>query len=521
MIKFDCALARITFLSLVLVVGSPVARIGHASAEDLSVPVSTESGLIAGYTENGLHIFKGIPYAASPTGELRWRAPKPAAGWQGVRRATTFAPLCFQKVPAAPGTVERHLGESEDCLYLNIWSGAKTSDDKLPVMVWIHGGGHNFGGTSVPIYDGAELAHKGVVVVTIAYRLGVLGFLALPELTQEAPYHASSNYGTLDQIAALKWIQTNIAKFGGDPNNVTIFGESAGSGAVNILQASPLAKGLFVRAIGESTSQMDPFAGMLGRQSLKQAEARGLEFAKSVGSQSLKQLRSLSAESLVSKAGFYWPIENDGYVLPGEVYDLFAQGRASKIPVLVGANADEGAVLKRHWINPASDEEKRRFDAIWGRTSDPQRAADTDEVLWQMWSWIDLNYKAAPKQHSYFYWFSQFPPPGANRSSAGMTYPDGPVHAAEIVYVFNNLNLRRVAWTEGDRRVADLMSSYWTNFAKTGDPNGPGLPRWPAYDPTRPQALHFNNGASEIELPHRDALEFIDSRNAARREQRP
>jgi para-nitrobenzyl esterase len=496
--------------------------VGLAQAGPLDSLVKTRSGYVRGVTlpGSGVHAFKGIPYASPPLGELRWRAPEPVKPWSGVRDAGKFASTCIQKIPSKPGTPAKPpgSGESEDCLYLNVWTSAKTAHDKHAVMVWIHGGGFNFGSTQIPTFDGARLARKGVVLVSIEYRLNVFGFLALPDLTQEAPYHASGNYGILDQIAALKWIHENIAAFGGDPDNVTLFGQSAGSVSVNVLQASPLAHGLFVRGIAESSSQMDSSAGLRGRRRLAQAEREGVEFARSVGAASLPDLRKLPAEALVRASPMQWVVEDDGYVLPGMVYDIFAQGRQNPAQLLVGATAEDAKGWHMNWIKPESPAEQAEYAALWGTGPDAGDRSDTDMFLWQMWSWVDLDSRTSdPKHKSYFYLFSQFPPEGAIIGSSGRTYPNGPVHASELIYVFDNLQTRDIHWTAGDQQVAASMSNYWVNFAKTGNPNGPGLPDWPSYSPSDTEIMNFDNGAHAMAMPHQDALQFIDGYVAKRR----
>jgi para-nitrobenzyl esterase len=471
-------------------------------------PVRTTGGLVRGASAaEGVRVFKGLPYAAPPVGPLRWRPPAPAAGWTGVRAADAFGPACPQK-PRGENSLFRQPSEdrqSEDCLYLNVWTPAKRPGDRLPVMVWIHGGGFANGSGANPTYDGVALARRGVVLVTLNYRLGPLGFLVHPELSREAAYHGSGNYGLMDQVAALKWVRANIAAFGGDPSRVTIFGESAGSGSVNILQASPLAKGLFRRAIGESTSQMDPASGLLGRQSLAQGEAAGVKYAADLGANNLADLRRLPAEAFLKPATQFWPQEKDGYVLPDEVQAIFAKGRQNRVDLIVGSNAQEGSNLRAPWVRPDAGE-KAAFDRFYTGPMDPQ--ASTDAVHWQMRSWAGLHAKSGGR--TFLYWFEHAPPVPVGRYRENDGKPLGAYHASEIGYVFGNL-IQPWPWAEADRRLSDLMSRYWVNFARTGDPNGPGLPAWPRYDPRAPQVMRLSDKPGAQGPVRPEAQVFLDA----------
>jgi para-nitrobenzyl esterase len=490
---------------------------GLAAAAAAAAPgdppaVRTASGRLQGERiADGITAYKGIPFAAAPMGELRWRPPAPAAPWKGVRAAHDFSPDC----PQAPNKFASSVGveprQSEDCLYLNVWTPARSQATKLPVMVWIYGGGFQGGSAARPLYDGTRFAQKGVVLVTFNYRVGAFGFLAHPELSAESGHHRSGNYGILDQIAALRWVRKNVAAFGGDPHRVTIFGESAGSTAANILQASPLAKGLFARVIGESTSQMDAAAGLLGRQSLAQAERDGLRFASSLGARSLAELRHLPAEALLQPHQFFWPLIADGYVLPRDVYAIFAAGKQNDVPLLVGSNSAEGVNLRVPWIKPETAEEKASFAQLYPEASDPEASSpqpSTDTVAWQMRSWAALQAKTG-RSPAYLYWFDQSPPPAPNA-------PHGALHGAEIAYVFQNFERDR-AWTDEDRHLGELMSQYWVNFAKSGDPNGPGLPVWPAYAAAAPQVMEFSPMPRAAAAPRESAFQFVDAYFASRR----
>src|SRR5271156_70566 len=304
--------------------------------------VRTESGTLSGVSEGGLTVYKGVPFATAPVGDLRWRSPVPAAAWSGTRKADSFAPACMQDGVSMPGETPPVV--SEDCLYLNIWTPVKSAQERLPVIVWIYGGGYINGSASMPLYWGDKLAHKGVIVVTIAYRLGPLGFLAHPELTRESPHHSSGNYGLMDQIAALEWIQRNIAAFGGDPKRVTIAGQSSGAISVSILMASPLARNLFQRAIGESGGLFEPLQ-LAPKYLLANAEHDGEKYAASLGAASLKDLRRLPANLLTGNAGGISHPVIEPYVLPVSPYEAFTSGQQNDVPLLIGSNAEEARSL--------------------------------------------------------------------------------------------------------------------------------------------------------------------------------
>jgi para-nitrobenzyl esterase len=469
---------------------------GPASAADREAAprAAVREGVLKGSAAEGIQRFLDIPYAAAPTGDRRWKEPAPPAAWQGERDALEYGPACAQGSPS--GKVD--FPTSEDCLTLNVWTPAERTKP-LPVMVWIHGGGHMWGSGREAKLDGTRLAQKGVVLVTINYRLGALGFMAHPELTAESPHHASGNYGILDQIAALKWVRENIASFGGDPGNVTIFGESAGSGAINILQASPLAKGLFHRVIGESTSEMDPDGGMVGRQDLHTAEANGTAFGAKLGAPSITALRAVPAEKIVSAPVFFWPTESDGYVLPDIVYNIFAKGEQNDVPTLVGSNSFEGSTLRRDWVKPGPDEQAE-FDGLYAGSRDALGQSATDAVQWQMRVWAALQADKG-RSKAWLYWF--------DRAWPGK--PElGAFHGGEIVYVFKNLGAEDQPWTADDRKVSDLTADYWVNFARAGDPNGPGLPAWPAYDDKAPRLMRLAPDPGVIGTPRPDAQDFLD-----------
>ena len=459
--------------------------------------VRTDSGAISGVREGGLNIYRGVPFAAPPVGELRWRPPVAAVPWTGTRKVEAFAPACMQTGVSMPG--ETPPAVSEDCLYLNIWTPAKSPQKPLPVIVWIYGGGLINGSASMPLYWGDQLAKKGVIVVTIAYRLGPLGFLALPELTRESAHHSSGNYGLMDQIAALEWVQRNIAAFGGDPHCVTIAGQSSGSISVSILMASPLAKGLFQRAIGESGGLFEPL--QLGPKFLlANAELDGEKYAASLGAPTLKELRRLPASKFTGDAGGLVHAVIEPYVLPLPPYDAFNTGQQNDVALLIGSNAEEARALVdvTHQTAATFDSDiAQSFGALPPSLLAAYPHATDEEARqarlglerdlrfgWDMWAWARLQ-AATGKHPVYYYSFQQQPPFPAGSVYAGW----GASHFAELWYVFDHLDQWPWKWTPADRRLAGEMSSYWVNFARSGDPNGPGLPPWPA----------FTNAASDVQ----------------------
>jgi para-nitrobenzyl esterase len=470
--------------------------------------VKVDGGAVSGTTDRGVRVFKGIPYAAPPVGPLRWKPPQAVVVWNGVRDASTFGAECPQtQYPAGSVYIRPIQKQSEDCLFLNVWTTARAAQN-MPVLVWIHGGALTKGSSISDTRDGVPLAKKGVVLVSINYRLGPLGYLAHPELTAESPQHSSGNYGVLDQIAALQWVRRNIAGFGGDPARVTIAGESAGSWSVNTLLASPLAKGLFVRAIGESGGRFDRTPQLkIDRAGSPSAERVGLAFAKAVGADSLAALRAVPASTLIEVASFRTQENVDGWVLPDEIRTIFAQKKQNNVPVIVGSNANEMTSLAGAAALPATLEDLRKriaaqygaraaeFEKAYGVASDADAPAamlnslrDTVFSL-HMRTWARHTVDAGSA--AYLYFFSHVPPsPRAKELKA--------FHAGEIPYVFDlvpSSDPREAgfAYTDVDRRLADAMSSYWINFVRTGDPNGPGLPVWPRYDRIDEPYLEFGD----------------------------
>jgi para-nitrobenzyl esterase len=459
--------------------------------------LSVEGGLLAMLKPSaaGVRSFKGIPYAAPPIGALRWRPPRPVEPWSGVRPSDVFAPNSIQGV-VFNDIDPRPAGISENCLYLNVWTTGHGASNLLPVMVWIHGGGFAVGSGAEPRYNGANLAARGVVVVTLNHRLNALGFLAHPELTAESPHRVSGNYGMLDLVAALEWVSRNIAAFGGDPGRVTIAGESAGSIAVSALMASPLARGLFAQAIGESGA-MFPSPGR-SFAVLAEAEQAGLEFARKTGASSLTALRSMSALDILAAApgiGF-WPII-DGHFLPRAPAEIFSDGEQNDVPLLAGWNKDEGFnfnLLRGDNVDKPYPELVR---AIFGDRTDaalsfyPSGAPEVEKqsartlggdlsIIHGTWAWIEAQRKSG-RSDIFRFRFDRAPLTPQGWFEGAASSEAGAFHAGEILYVFDNLDAFPWLTTQDDRSVADLASSYWLNFVKTGDPNGPGLPHWPSY----------------------------------------
>ncbi|MGA3135401.1 MAG: carboxylesterase family protein [Terracidiphilus sp.] len=487
-----------------------------------------EQGVLQGTKEDGLTVYRGIPFAAPPVGDLRWRAPQPAAKWEGVRPADKFAPQCEQGSFGPPGSKAPAM--SEDCLYLNVWTPAKSASERVPVLVWIYGGGFAGGATSIPGYSGEVLAKKGVVLVSIAYRVGTLGFLAHPELSAESPEHVSGNYGLLDMIAALQWIKKNIAAFGGDPDKVTIFGESAGGIAVSQLCASPLAKGLIQGAISESGGSFGPprAAGTPGEnmRPLAIAEKDGLAFAINAGASSLAELRKLPAEKIVSATrGMAWP-NTDGWVIPGDQYTLYDNKKFNDIPVLIGYNSDEGASFSRErapkeYIDGAHKRYGSFADSLLkaypaGDKSVPKTARDLarDAAFgWHTWIWARLQSERGNAKVFYYY-FDQHPDFPAGSEHEGF----GAWHGREVPYVFGHLNeLQNEVPSATDRVISDAMGTYWTNFAKYGDPNGKNMPKWPAFSDAHPDLMYFAGTPHAGPVPNEEGLKALDAYFAWRR----
>lgn len=468
----------------------------------LDSPVRTSDGRVAGVAGNaqGVSVFKGIPFGAPPTGELRWKPPQPVAHWDGVRSGDKFGPVCVQphQRERSPNNRAVDLPDSppisEDCLYLNVWTPAASANAKLPVMVWIFGGAYTEGAGSSPYNQGDTLAAKGVVFVSFNYRVGSLGFLAHPELTAESSQHASGNYALTDVLAALQWVHKNIAAFGGNPRNVTIFGESAGAAISSALVGSPPAKGLFQRAISESGTWMGlNLAPMRARES---AEQQTVKAAAQLGAPTLAALRALSADDAANKLPKQGMII-DGWVIPEELSVTFAQHRQNAVDIMVGSNRDEGSFAAGFGPPMTAQRWKDTAPQRWGNSAelglkaypvvdDAKAAADNTAMFADNMAWISRLYawqQRALGERAYVYHFAHDPPRDPGAHSLGVC------HTCELPYVFDNLGTSRLypdnsspelaLASAAEHKLAQTVSSYWINFARTGDPNGQGLPKWP------------------------------------------
>lgn len=491
---------------------SAMAQSKKAESQPLA---KTTNGTVEGVLEaSGVRTFKGIPFAAPPVGAFRWREPQPVKNWQGVRKTDKFGPRAMQN-PVFGDMGFRSDGMSEDCLYLNVWTPAKSANEKLPVLVYFYGGGFVAGDGSEGRYDGESMAKKGIVSLTVNYRLGIFGFYASEDLTKESPHHASGNYGYLDQAAALAWVKQNIAAFGGDPDRVTIAGESAGSLSVSALMASPLSKNLFSAAIGESGSVL----GTLPPVPLAQAEQAGSKFNEMVGKKSLSDMRAVSADELLKATAkadvprFLSAI--DGYFFPEPPMKTYLAGKQSQVPLLAGWNTEEmnyRMILGKE--SPTLENYTKAVQKLYGAQADKVLKeysavsdADVEQVATDLagdrfigfgtWKWIDIHTKTGGGKAVYRYLYGR-PRPAMNAEVGNVSanlaggiskstetsatkppLPKGAVHSAEIEYAMGNLSLNKVyAWTPEDHKVSETMQEYFANFVKTSNPNGKGLPEW-------------------------------------------
>ncbi len=483
--------------------------------------VLTDAGPVQGVRADGLTVYKGIPFAAPPVGPLRWREPQPVKPWKEVRKAEKFAPACMQTGVSMPG--ETPPAVSEDCLYVNIWTPAQKADANLPVMVWIYGGGFSNGSGAMPLYWGDRLAHKGVIAVTFGYRLGPFGFLAHPELARESSHHTSGNYGLLDQVAALQWVQRNIKAFGGDPGRVTIAGQSAGATSVSILMSSPLAKGLFQRAIGQSGGLFEPIQ-LAPDYLLANAEHEGEAYVASLGKKSIAEMRALPAEELLKEgAGKISHPVIEPYLMPESPYEAFVESRQNDVPILIGSNADEARSLVQDLdkvkASTYSAEIKKHWGSLPPKLLDAYPHATDQEAVrarlgferdlrfgWDMWAWARL--EAMKGKHAvYYYHFAHKPP-----FPKGSPY-DGweASHYAELWYMFDHLNQESWSWTASDKELAEEMSNYWTNFAKSGNPNGTQLPHWPEFAANDGLVLYLNDPTHTGPVANLKPLKVFDA----------
>ena len=504
-IKVSGALACILCLGQVFISASSAQAPAKAAGSGPTVSISTGQ-LRGSLTADGVAVFKNIPFAQPPVGDLRWREPLPAKAWTDVRDAAAFGPMCHQ-------SGNRQLPHSEDCLQLNVWTPTWPMKSRVPVMVWIHGGGNTAGSGVEPLFNGETLARHGVVLVTINYRLGIFGFFAHPGLTKESPHHAAGNYGLADQIMALHWVRDNIAKFGGNPANVTIFGESAGAADVNTLIASPLTKGLFVRVIAQSGPVGNP---PLLTETEKAGAALATKFG-FTGEDALAKLRALPAEELVENAGQGGPgttlaISVDGWVLPEPPAKIYADGREQKVALLIGSNSQEmqGAMGPRGARTPSDPRQliSERYGpladralALYGLNGAGEPQPDpvfgpvmtqwTTDNAFRCGTVQELIWHTAAGNTGYQYQFS--------RTVHGQEAQGAP-HASEIPFIFGTLSVwqRMRRYNESDQEYAPQMQEYWTNFAKTGDPNGGKLVKWPKFDATKRAYMDFTDAGPVV-----------------------
>lgn len=491
-------------------------------AAPLTKMVEVTGGTIEGVEQDGLFSYKGIPFAAPPVGDLRWKAPAPVEPWTGVKKADAFGPGCMQPANSMGNTAP----VSEDCLYLNVWTPAKMTDEKIPVIYWVHGGGYSGGSTSTPMYDGTGFAKKGVVLVSVAYRLGPFGFLAHPELSRESG-NGSGTYGIQDMVYGLKWVKENIARFGGNPSNVTIFGHSAGGAAISLLAASPATRGLFHRAICMSGGSFTPLQTLkqtgigLGIPSLKLAEQNGEEFLKEMGVADIKAARALSAEDIQKKlsggmGGMRFRPVADGYIIPNDLYTLHESGNFNFTPVLLGHTSDEvGAFGGNQKLTPEDFEKqiKEQYgsyaDTIlnaYPHSTDEEAAKSSKDLRndssfsWNTWAWSCLQSRKGKKAFQYYFDYHPDSPDG------------GSGHGSDVPYAFQTLDGSPAGESRPeDLKLSDMISTYWINFARTGNPNGPGLPEWQVFTEDDQKVMVFDATPGARPLPNLDRMKVMDA----------
>lgn len=508
---------------------SPAIAEQTEAAQPVTVTVEVTGGTIDGVEQDGILIYKGIPFAAPPVGDLRWKAPAPVQPWEGVKKTDAYCDACMQAENAMGNTAP----VSEDCLYLNVWTPAKMTDEKIPVIYWVHGGGYSGGSTSTPMYDGAGFAERGVVMVSVAYRLGPFGFLAHPELSRESG-KGSGAYGLLDMIEGLKWVRDNISRFGGDPSNVTIFGHSAGGAAISLLAATPLTKGLFHRAICMSGGSFTPLQisqeGMgLSIPSLSFAEQNGEEFFKKMGAGDINEARALSAGD-VQKAltgamgGIRFRPAADGYVISNDLYSLHQEGNFNYTPILLGHTSDEVGAFGGN-MKITADQFVKQIKAQYGSGADiilktyPHSTAEEatgssrdlrndSSFSWNTWTWSRLQSRNG-KNKAYQYYFDYHP-----------DSPDGGSgHGSDVPYAFRTLGGPAAAG-EDELKLSDMINSYWINFARSGDPNGPGLPEWTAFEEDNQKVMVFDADPGSRPIPNPERMKAIDTYFELLREER-
>ena len=497
--------------------------------------VETESGVLRGLASEhqpDITVFKGIAFAAPPTSELRWRPPADPVPFAGVKTADRIGPACWQARNSDESLYARgNLYRSEDCLYLNLYTGARNADESLPVMVWYHGGGNTTGHGGARIFDGANLAARGAVVITANYRLGPLGFLAHPALSGESAQDASGNYGLLDQIAALEWIRENVAGFGGDPERVTIFGQSAGGTDVCLLQSSPLTEGLIDRVIGQSPGCIKMELELAQAHEAGSAYAARLGISGS-GADALAEMRAIPAEQLIATPGGTTGPLIDGWVIPDRPYDLLESGEQNRIPVMVGGLAQEYHGLQ-HTAAPISEADldnylqasfggeaaqvKANYPAALDRSPLDARKEILGDYSFLLASRMWARLVSGRGNEAYVYFFTRRPPvfriyvpENPDLTGNGGQRLFGAYHSGDLAYVFDNLDLVGLDWDTGDRELAEIVADYWVNFAATGDPNGPGLPQWPAYDPDADVVQILDTEVRAAVHPKTEKLQYLE-----------
>ena len=494
-----------------------------ARAESGGTTVKLDSGPIVGKFELNTEVraFLGVPFAAPPVGPLRWKLPQPVASWQAPRAATSYGAQCMQGGRSKTSVYYEYAGDqksSEDCLFANVWAPSETRDGKLPVMVWIYGGGFQQGSAANPSFEGSQLAARGVVVVSINYRVGIFGFMAHPELTAESPQHASGNYGLLDIVAGLEWVKRNAAAFGGDPNNVTIFGQSAGAAAVTYLYASPLSRGLFARGIAESFG----FANKT-MPSLATAEESGKSLGEKLTASTLAALRDVPAEKLLETKVGMSPIV-DGYFLPANPYTVFSEGKETPVPLMAGWNENEGNTFPhaktlgayQEWIRKKYPDMADRLLALYPAQNDDEAKAANKLLVrdslfaWGPWSAVRLH--AKNNFPSYLYHFNH---PQPLHSAASYDEIDsaaglGTFHSSEYPYIFGTLDVLNRDWTSADRAISKNLQAYWVAYAYGGTPNAAGLARWPRFDEAADTTMYLGDKTGPGPVPALDHLKLFD-----------